>query len=187
MERSNEPSISWQELAPRGSAYPRETFDSYLIRIRLNETYDHIPDEVFEQWIYPLHQDEQTLRNYAWLDVSVLRFDRVFWSFEQLQGIHLIDLFEPMRRGYDNEFARLPKSEAPYWETHCTWRVPPIIADIDSLPKPFPNKAELRRPYQLVEGHSRFHNLLISQHQQLHLAALHPVYLMRGPGPQKST
>jgi len=173
-------SQSWQEFTPRGTPSHREPIESYLIRIRLNDAYNHIPNEVFEQWIYPLHDDEQTLQNYAWLDYARLTFKIIIWDYKQLDSLHLVPRFEHMKRDFDSEFAALPPSEGPYWRVNGTWRVPPIVVQVDTLTRPYPETAYLRPPYQLVEGHSRLHNLLICHHQNFYLAAGHKIYLMRG-------
>jgi hypothetical protein len=171
-------SQSWQDLAPRGSASRKEPFDSYMIRIRLNEAYNHIPDEIFKQWIHPLHKDGQTLQNYAWLNFQPVSFKLVERDIAWLKRLNLVPMFESMRHGFDDPLAALPPSEAPFWMQYGTWRVPPIALDVDSLPPGKPAKAQLKAPYQLVEGHSRFHNLLISEYQQLNLAPQHQIYLM---------
>jgi hypothetical protein len=134
---------------------------------------------VLEQWIYLHHQNDQTLQNYAWLDFKKITFEIAQWDIQQLLKLNLVPMFENMRIGYDSPFERLPASEAPYWQANGTWQVPPIILDVATLPHSRPKKAELHGPFQLVEGHSRFRNLLISEYQQLYLTSHHRIYLMK--------
>jgi len=114
-------SKSWQELAP----LPREPLSEYLPRIRLKNKYAHIIDEVFAQWIHHLHDDQQTLKNYAWLDFRYVTLETAIWDIEQLLNLNIIPIYEQMRKGYDDPFSRLPQSEEPYWRENGTWRVPP--------------------------------------------------------------
>jgi hypothetical protein len=173
-------SKSWRDLAPRGNGQHSEPPESYLNRIRLNDAYDHIPDEVFTQWIYPHHRNDQTLQNYAWLDYTLVRFDTEEWDFVRLNSVNLIPLYQNMREGIDHPLENIPLSEQPFWAEQGTWRVPPIVLDVHSLTKNRPAQAVLVPPYQLVEGHSRFRNLLISHHQKRKSAPLHQLYVMRG-------
>jgi hypothetical protein len=173
--------ITWSDFAPRGNWPGQEPLESYLIRIRLNPQFDHIPDNVFAQWLYLHHQNEQSLKNYAWLDFVRIRFTMQSWTVAELQKLKLIELFQNTIEEIDSPFQRVcaSRQDKEVWAKQGTWRVPPIVLDVPSVAAFAPTQAELNGHFQLVEGHSRYRNLLISDYQQLPLAITHQVYLMQ--------
>jgi hypothetical protein len=52
-------SESWLQLKPNEELGGfNEDFNSYLQRIQNKRNLKHIPSEVLEQWIHPLHSDD---------------------------------------------------------------------------------------------------------------------------------
>lgn len=172
---------TWMQLKPYGSGLDRENFQGYLRRIHSLEIFNHIPKEVFEQWIYSLHDNTQTLRNYSWMDFTTVRFELQDWTYEQIITINIIPDFQNILDEIDHvlEDVSATDSDTEVWKTDRTWRVPPIILDVNSLTVLPPSKATITGPYQLVEGHSRYRNLLILKSKDRPLAVTHKIYLMK--------
>jgi glutaredoxin len=171
---------SWKELSPYGNNLDREDFSDYLERIYATELYRHIPQVVLEQWIYPHHDNEWMVKNYAWIDFSSVSLVEQEWDISQLMAVKAIEVFENSITGIDVNFESVSALEEDelYWEQNGTWRVPPIILDTSSVIGRSPRHAELHLPYQLVEGHSRMRNLRISKIQSLFLADKHIIYVL---------
>jgi len=174
-------SKSWKELSPKGIRIEMESFSEYSNRVYATEVYQHIPSTVLEQWIYLHHDNEWMIKNYAWIDYTAVEFEITQWTVNQLKGVKAISDFENSITRIEDEFNSVCALEDDelYWEQHGTWRVPPIIIDTPSFIKKAPSNAELNRPYQLVEGHSRLRNLLISDYQKLFVAESHLIFFMR--------
>jgi hypothetical protein len=72
-----------------------------------------------------------------------------------------------------------------YWKTNGTWRVPPIILDVNSV-SIIPAYSKISEAYQLVEGHSRLGYLLalanFCEKTKCRLADNHEIFLMRLEG-----
>ncbi|TCC92407.1 hypothetical protein EZ428_11855 [Pedobacter frigiditerrae] len=175
---------SWRELSPNGNLIDVENFSVYANRVYATGIYQHIPEAVLEQWIYMHHDNEWMIKNYAWMDYTTVKFELQEWTVEQLQGVKAIDAFENSITGIEDEFNSVCALEEDelYWEQYGTWRVPPIILDTSSVIGKAPTSAELHQPYQLVEGHSRLRNLLISDYQNLFVAGKHLIFFMQALG-----
>lgn len=181
---------SWNALKHSKKEWEFWNFEEYYKRIQkilIHEKYPNIPKEVFEQWIYWLHQNEQTLENYAWMNYKNIKFELCKWGFEKLQNVHIIEEYQPYfktRCSY-SDFSEFCCNEEDwaYWEKYWTWRIPPIILDIQSLTQAIPKRSEIKWPYQLVEGHSRMwylHSMnTISRLNKWKIAKEHLVYIMK--------
>lgn len=172
---------SWMQLKPYGSDHDSENFQDYLHRIHSLIVFNHIPVEVFEQWIHPLHQNIQTLRNYSWIDFTKVIFELQNWTYEQLLNVNIIPDFQGILDEIDNHLDDVSAidTDLEVWKNNGTWRVPPIILDVNSLIAHPPGKATITGPYQLIEGHSRYRNLRIMKAKNRPLDATHKIYLMK--------
>ena len=123
----------------------------------------HISLEVIEQWLYPHYCDVNSVNNYGWLNFDEVSFSETLMSISQLAGLHIIAQYEPYVRTKEastpfDGFACDPKDKK-HWQEKRTWRVPPIVIDVSTLPS-IPAYSEVNGPFQLVEGHSRLGYLL---------------------------
>jgi hypothetical protein len=174
-------------MKPYEDEKPPDRFEEYYKRILNDNRFKHIPREVFRQWIHELHQDEYTIKNYAWLDYETIDFDLCLWSLNNLSKINVIENFRDSvfnvtgLTDYSN-FSCIPE-DLDYWIQQGTWRVPPIIIDWQSITSEIPNWCEWHPQYQLVEGHSRFRYLNaareISKLNKGIIASQHSIYLMK--------
>ncbi|OJY94847.1 MAG: hypothetical protein BGP13_14355 [Sphingobacteriales bacterium 40-81] len=170
----------WKLLQPFGKEQQREPFTEYMVRIRNDKRFDHIPSEVFEQWIYPHHGNEYTCRNYGWLDYRFVLIERQSWSTDQLMGIHIFSEYRLSFTGRDwplKEISALEEDEE-WWKKNGTWRVPPIIIDVNKFMMDAPQSAELTGPFQLVEGHTRYRNFRILMSNNEFVAPSHEVFVI---------
>ena len=88
-------SLSWLELKPNmDNRGDQEDFSVYMKRIRsIFPKYKHIPDSIFEQWIKGLHNNYDTLNNYAQIDYEQIEFDLVEWETIKFLDVRVIDNF----------------------------------------------------------------------------------------------
>jgi hypothetical protein len=177
---------SWMRLKPNEIEGSKESFAEYHPRILEKKDFSHIPKEVFEQWIHPLHDDPYTLKNYGWFDYEKVEFELVKWKTSALINIYVIESF----RDYVASRARMTnqsefmgkKEDLLRWKENGTWRTPPIILDVGTLKTDIPNWSELQPPFQLVEGHTRYgylRSMIEQEKREKRLAAHHSIYLMR--------
>jgi hypothetical protein len=179
---------SWLELKPNeDNDGNQEEFKDYYPRIKLKRDYKHIPMEDFEQWIHPLHNNNETLRNYSWLNYENIEFAVCEWDFEELSKVHVIEEFQDYynNRSIFSDFDQFCccKEDLKCWENNGTWRTPPIILDVESLKSRIPEWSEIISPYQLVEGHSRLGYLKstkkIAELKKGKIAQKHRIFLMK--------
>lgn len=177
---------TWIDMQPLGEDC-RELFDEYYQRMSANPGLRHIPKEVYEQWIFGLHQDADTLRNYSWLDYRKVSFSVVEWTIKPLIAINVVDEFQDYylaksRHQCIEEFSCL-EEDLVFWETHGTWRIPPIVIDISTVKGHIPAWSNLKGPYQLVEGHTRLGYLnsfsKITNPRKFNTGLKHRIYLMQ--------
>ncbi len=176
---------SWKDLKP--NEYEKDfRFEEYFERIAKNDNYKYIPKLVFEQWIFGLHQNEYTLNNYAWIDYTKIKFEICEWEFQKFQEVNVIEDFKPyfLERAKCKDFMQFCciDDDLSYWKEYGTWRIPPIILDVNSLTTKIPSWCEIMPPFQLIEGHTRLgylHSMKrISELNKGKLASKHSVYLM---------
>jgi len=166
----------------------QEWFDEYYPRIELKRDYRHIPKDVFEQWIHPHHKNDETLKNYSWIDYKNIEFIAAEWTFDELSNLYILEDFRDyfLNRSKLTDFRQFCCNEEDlrYWKEKGTWRTSPIILDINSIISDKPIDCELVPPFQLVEGHSRLgylHSLQrITGINKGNFALRHSIYLMRG-------
>jgi hypothetical protein len=178
---------SWDFMNPNeNEKYEDFKFEEYYERVMKNEKLQHIPKSIFEQWIYGLHYDDNTLQNYAWINYENIEFNLYEWNFDKLTKVYVIEEFKDYffnRSSYSDfdQFCCTDK-DLVNWKEKGTWRTPPIILDIKSLTSEIPEWSELVPPYQLVEGHSRLgylHSMKrISDLNKGEIALKHKIYLM---------
>lgn len=157
-------SISWKALIPlRDFNRRRESDESpHQHYLRLLPRFN-IPLEVIEQWIYLHYYKRETVNNYGWLNYEMIRFEETFMSALQLADLNIIGpyLSYVMKRELNDPFDGFAcaSKDVDHWREKSTWRVPPIVIDVTTL-RDIPPHAELKDPFQLVEGHSRIGYLL---------------------------
>lgn len=148
---------------------------------RLKQRFN-IPVEVIEQWIYPHYYNENSVINYAWIDYSKIVFEITDFEIGALKQINVIedylDYVECRKDSQPYDDFMCTKKDLEHWQTNNTWRVPPIILDVETLPT-IPEFAEIKGPYQLVEGHSRLGYLLSLDKAEMLLKRKHEIFLMK--------
>jgi len=179
---------SWTFMNPNeNEKYEDFKFDEYFERVIHNEKLRHIPKSIFEQWIYGLHFEDNTLQNYAWINYENIEFNLSDWDFNDLAKVNIIEDFKDYFNGRasykDFDQFCCNDEDLDYWKENGTWKTPPIILDICSLTTEIPKWSELIPPYQLVEGHSRLgylHSMKrISDLNKGKIASKHKIYLMK--------
>lgn len=179
---------SWNSLRLNENEKPEYfRFEEYYERISKNDKIKFIPKPVFEQWIYPHHQEPHTLNNYAWINYENIEFELCEWNYDELKKVYVIENYRDCVHDYANfnDFDRFccHPEDLEYWKKNGTWRTPPIILDLISISSKLPSWSDLKPPYQLVEGHSRLgylHSMkIISELNKGRLASKHLVYLMK--------
>lgn len=178
---------TWNQMAPlENEINGIFSFEDYYKRIVLNKKFNKIPKDVFEQWIYCLHNDFNTRKNYAWLNFEQIEFNLTEWTFNEINCVNIIDEFKDyvnLRSKNDNlEQFNCIEKDLDFWKSHGTWRVPPIILDVKSLKNSVPEWAEITPPFQLVEGHTRIGYLKslekITNSTDYNISNNHKFYLM---------
>jgi hypothetical protein len=179
-ERTSE---TWKSLKPRCDFNQSRETDETEIEYyhRLQDTFS-FPLDVIEQWLYPHYYNVNTINNYGWLDYSRVAFTLTSLSAKTLSQANVIAEYEPWVENRStarsfSEFMCRPEDDH-HWRTELTWRIPPIVIDVISLP-PIPDHAELRGPLQLVEGHTRLGYLIATVKCGVILGdSQHSVYMM---------
>ncbi|XLS29204.1 hypothetical protein ACJD0Z_18655 [Flavobacteriaceae bacterium M23B6Z8] len=180
---------TWLELKPNENLDGnQECFTDYYTRIHKTKfELGKFPKEIYQQWIHPHHSNDKTLKNYSWINYEFIEFELVFWDFESLNKLYVIEPFQPyvnLRASLkDIEDFRCIKEDLEYWKTNGTWKIAPIILDVKSVMKECPSWSELKNSFQLVEGHSRLGYLKsmkrIESEGKCKLAKKHKAYLMK--------
>ncbi|MDP3432662.1 MAG: hypothetical protein Q8T04_06825 [Bacteroidota bacterium] len=180
---------SWEFMNPNeNEKYEDFRFEEYYKRVIKNEKLKHIPKIIFEQWIYYLHNEYNTLQNYAWINYENIEFDICEWDFTELTIINIIEDFREhvKNRSQYTDFDQFccTDEDIDHWNEKGTWRIPPIILDVKSLNSKIPEWSELIPPYQLVEGHSRLGYLYsmkrLTELNKGKISLKHWIYLMKG-------
>lgn len=183
---------SWEDLNPRKDEDGNiELFEDYYSRIKNKIGFKNFPLEVFEQWIHPHYNNDETLKNYSWIDFENIQFELVEWEFNSLKDLNIIEDYreyvESKSSYKDLKSFTCEDKDLKFWEEKGTWRIPPIILDVNSFLKDKPKWSELEKSYQLVEGHSRFGYLQsIKKIDKTIIALKHKVFLMKKVNPNLS-
>ena len=175
-------SKSWKELKPFRNFNQAKASDESAEECfeRLRPKYK-IPFEVIDQWIYPLYYNENTVKNYSWIDYLDSEFKKVELTTEQVSRLYVVKLFLPFVREKQKNipfsgFSCL-REDIKHWKQESTWRIPPVVLDVNSFSR-IPEYAEIVAPYQLIEGHSRLSYLLAMQRAGILEKSEHQVYLL---------
>lgn len=182
-------SLSWYNLKPNINVDGDfEGFDSYIKRIRMLEEFSHIPEIIFKQWIHGLHNDANTLNNYAWMDYENITFEAEEWKVEDFLDINVANkcnIYFTAKKNRDfSELIECSNKADWYssWKENGTWLTPPIILDVSSINVEIPEWSDIKAPFQLVEGHTRLGCLLSlikkNKEKKTKLALTHTVYVM---------
>ena len=181
----NRTSESWKSLIPKRNfntfALSDETEEEH--RERLLPRFD-IPLEVIQQWLYPLYYDGNSTDNYGWIDYDNIEFIKTDLSFEALSDLNVISKYQlhvdegARYKAYEN----IPCTERDreHWSTYSTWRVPPLILDVQSLSgEVIPDYADIHGARQIIEGHSRLGYLYAANNCGVLNKKEHTVYIMK--------
>lgn len=176
-------SSSWKALKPKKNFNEIDLSDETVQedRERLLPKFD-IPLEVLDQWLYGLYYNSHTVDNYGWLDYRKCSFSIHKMDLESIAKWRSIDAFEhsvetrETSQAYDQFMCT--KTDLDHWKSAQTWRVPPIILDVATLPKK-PEYADIGGHFQLVEGHNRLGYLLSIRRCGKPLLEQHRVYVMQ--------
>jgi|GEM_PF-1486665 len=180
-------SPSWKSLKPNKNFdhidVNDEDVDNYYKRI--NETYK-IPKPVLEQWLYIHYYNGHTVDNYGWINYNNVRFELVDLSFSAIaiESVNIIESYhsyviEGSKYNAYTQFNCVAEDKK-YWESNNTWRVPPIVMDVESFKDCVtPSYADISGSYQLVEGHTRLGYLLSANKCEKPINKSHKVYLMQ--------
>lgn len=158
--------ISWWLMVPEDHAvwFDDRRFDAYVRALPLSLA--HIPKEVLRQWICPLNRDLNSIRNYAWIDYFNSRFE-----LETFSASFFIDKVSPNSYGQKlvNDLSQLRsyksfscvEEDKDYWKDMGTWKIPPIVLDVNSFRghTTIPDYVDYPNDYVLVEGHHRLGHL----------------------------
>jgi hypothetical protein len=176
---------SWKALTPKknpgGFSELDESIDEY--HMRLKERFS-IPFDVLKQWLYCLFYDRNTVTNYGWLNYDKIEFTLIDLSLNELKNVRIINNFKSYveERTKAEGYCQLTCTEKDkkHWQQFNTWRIPPIILDVNSLNMSHkPEHADIKGDLQLVEGHTRLGYLYAISNSKLYLKDYHKVYLMR--------
>jgi hypothetical protein len=130
-----------------------ETGDQYAKRIRA-EVLPKFPEEVLKEWFY---WHPRVIEDYSFLNFEKMKFERQVWKVEDLPGReafredtdfdYLSSIFEQRLR--DKNWL------AKNMNRHRTWPTPILLLDNRSGDLRFPVGDKLKKPYHLLEGHTR--------------------------------
>ncbi|MFZ2398294.1 MAG: hypothetical protein WAW31_06470 [Smithella sp.] len=180
----------WERTSPSWKAMkPHRNFNEFKVTDesaqgcyeRLKNSFD-IPFDVIDQWLFPHYFNSNSVNNYGWIDYSKCIFDKVLLNIGSLVSLNVIEKYKAyvqMRESSQpfKEFMCIPK-DIEHWKVQCTWRVPPIVIDVQSFHN-IPVYSEITGHLQLVEGHSRLGYLLAMHRSGILNKESHEVYILR--------
>ena len=120
--------------------------------------------------------------NYGWIDYSQCTFSLEKFDIESVTNWRVVDDFldfVPRRAKLDafDDFMCTPRN-LEHWENEHTWRVPPVVLDVSSLP-PIPDHADIGGAFQLIEGHNRLGYFCSARRCKKPLNNAHYAYVLR--------
>jgi hypothetical protein len=149
---------------------------------RLTDAGFQLPYLVIEQCLYPHYYNRNTINNYGWIDYRNIEFIETSLDIDALKNLFIIKEYRPYverrakHKGIEG-FSCISK-DIEHWKAHNTWRVPPVVLDVNSL-STIPSHAEIGGTFQLIEGHTRPGYLLALEHSAMMPVRDHQVFLMR--------
>lgn len=182
-EQWNRTSASWKELKPKRNFNELDLSDETVreYRDRLLPKYA-IPYDVLDQWLYEHYYNTHTVDNYGWIDYSRCHFSLERFDTDSMVNWRIIESYTPWVRRREalspyRQFGCSP-SDREHWQSEHTWRTPPVVVDVTSLPAPPPH-SDVGGAFQLIEGHTRLGHLLAIRRCKLPLRATHQAYVLR--------
>lgn len=160
-----------------------ESFQDYLIRIRKNNAFNHIPDEVLEQWMYPHFNQSFTIKNYSSINFYEVRFSLVELTTNQINKLTILNKFssyvdmKSKHKSFES-FSYLNPRDLNYWKNNKTWATPPIIIKPVDFPELDNTNIKTKKNHHLIEGHNRL-GYFKSINSFSKLADTHKVFLIR--------
>lgn len=178
---------SWKALSPKDNTvwFDSTKFDSYMKK--LPASLSHIPTEVLWQWLCPFNDDDNSIKNYAWINYFYARFYLLSLPVEfflekvspNSKGKELVDL-RSVLTSYDS--FNCVEYDKQYWKEKGTWRIPPVILDVASFKNytQVPEYVDYPADYVLVEGHNRLGYLRAAAHlEDRNFQHIHSAYILR--------
>lgn len=144
----------------------------------------YIPIEVIKQWLYPLYYNQNSTNNYGWINYDNVDFIESILDYKTLSELYVIKRYQNyVNAGSQyiayNQFT-CTKQDKEHWIKFSTWRVPPIILDVQSIPvTAIPNYADIQGRWQLIEGHSRLGYLYSAKNCKILTQNIHKVYILK--------
>ncbi len=160
-----------------------ESFQDYLIRIRENDAFNHVPDEVLEQWMYPHFNQSFTIKHYSAINFYKVKFNLVELTTNQVKKFTILNKFASyveLKSKYKNfeSFPYLKPKDLNYWKNNKTWTTPPIVIKPIDFPELETTNLKVEKNYHLIEGHSRL-SYFKSINSFAKLANTHKVFLIK--------
>ena len=178
-------SDSWKALIPNRNFNSLDITDETELEYqqRLAPRF-YIPIEVIKQWLYPLYYNRNSINNYGWINYDNVHYIESTMNYKTLSELYVIKKYQD----YVNKISQCmaynqftcTKQDKEYWIKFSTWKVPPIILDVQSIPvTAIPNYADIQGCWQLIEGHSRLGYLYSLQNCKLLTQNIHKVYILK--------
>jgi hypothetical protein len=178
---------TWKQLKPKRNFDYCDSSDETPLEYsqRIISIFNNIPIDVLIQWQFEHIYNLDMVNNYGWINYHQVTFDLVYWSEKELSKVQVFSDFKNYvyRKSSLSDFDHLSCTDEDknYWEQFGTWRVPIIVLETENIIN-LPNYAELNRPYQLIEGHTRFGNYnaikRLCQPGKVQISNKHKVFLM---------
>ena len=153
---------TWMRLAPGKDEEHKEDKQQYINRIRLE--FPNIPEDILEQWIYPYHFNDEIRFLYGWMNYEQVCFSLATWTNVQIESVKMYSGFSRYVENTTRKVLMALPNKLPAielreevirsWTEYGTWRTPIIVLASKEI-MGVPEGVELRRPFQLVEGHTR--------------------------------
>ncbi len=176
-------SESWKLLIPQRNFNQLTDADEFITEYckRVDDII-HVPIAVADQWLYCHYYNADTVDNYGWINYEQSIFELGMMGTEDIVNLNVIDAYQHYvleKREADpfDSFSCI-SMDMQNWIQEGTWRVPPIVIDVQSFPE-LPAQADIKGPFQLVEGHTRLGYLLSLYRTGKHLKHKHEVYILR--------
>lgn len=160
-----------------------ELFTDYLVRIRKNNAFNHIPDEVLEQWMHPHFNQSFTIKHYSSINFYEVKFYLVQLTTNQVKKFTILNKFASyveLKSKYNSfeSFPFLKPRELNYWKNNKTWATPPIVIKPIDFPELETTNIKVKKNHHLIEGHRRL-SYFKSINSFTKLANTHKVFLIK--------
>lgn len=174
---------TWDKLGHKGlNDRSKEDWLNYSLRI--TKEFPNIPPEVLQQWIYAHHSDSRMEKNYGWIDYNKVKFSLKAWPTKNVLKINECEDFagaveshaETAKSSNIESFMR--PEDLNYWKINGTWKTPIVVIETKKI---FYPHVRFKKPFQLIEGHTRLGRLktFVNNSSKLAIAKIHKIWLMQ--------